>query len=538
MKKHISIVFIFFLCIGMQLANCQTYPIPDVNLRNRLIQDYPTFMNAEGELIISAAKSTSQDLNLDNANISNADGIQFFESTGILRLRNNNLTSIPQLSLMRSVRRAYISDNKLTSIPNISALYQLIDLYLINNEITTLAEVENITTLQFLTITGNKITQIPNLTKLVNLKTLNVSNNPITFIQDLSTNVNLQLIDISNSNISTIASLSSLSNLEVFNCSNTNFSDLSGLNSNTTLTKLIAKNCKITTLANLSNKPNLTEIDISNNELTFEDIIPLMDLTTLTLFNYSPQKNIHLPLNVDIRETNTFTYTTSIDASLSANAYTWFKNEVPLVTNTSGTFTLAPVYLSDSGVYKVSITNAAVPGLTLTSNESKIKTRLCMEINKVNLEILSSDCRKGAVIDFEGTMIDGAVSPINYMLQSANSVNNIIGTTSTQFSNIIPGTYILQVTDSRNCTTHKTFYLDKGADCESVFSPNGDGIMDNYFIPDIGTVEIYNTSKKLIKTLQVPASWDGTTNNGSLADSGYYVIIINGSSSISVSLMR
>jgi len=96
----------------------------------------------------------------------------------------------------------------------------------------------------------------------------------------------------------------------------------------------------------------------------------------------------------------------------------------------------------------------------------------------------------------------------------------------------------VQAIDSRNCIAMKSFLLDKGVDCESVFSPNGDGIMDNYFIPESGSIQIYNSSKKLIRTMSVPAAWDGTTNEGSLADAGYYVIVINGSSSIGVSLMR
>ena len=531
-------LFYFYLAVLFSVEAQTYYTIPDVNLRNRLISDYPTLMTADGKLDVAAAKAISLDLILDNAEITNADGIQFFESTGILKIRNNKLTTIPQLSSMKNLRRIYINGNMITSIPNISALYQLIDLFIANNKIISISGLETITTLQFFNFAGNNITSIPDLSALVNLKTLSVGFNPISVLPDLSGNVNLQQLDVSNSSIHSIPALSALINLETFICEKSNFTDLTGLNANTKLVTLTAQNCNITTLPNFNNKPNLTSVNISNNNLTFEDLIPLTTLSTFAVFTYAPQKDVIIPLYVDIREPNSYSYQISIDPTLTTNQFSWFKSNTPLLTNSTGSYTFAPVFISDSGSYYVNISNSSLPALVLKSNYSKLIVRPCIEINKINLSILSSDCREGSLIDIAGTTIDGAIAPITYKLQSQNTFNTIPSTAATQFSNVIPGTYLLQVTDSRNCTAMKSFLLDRGIDCESVFSPNGDGIMDNYFIPDTGSIQIYNSSKKLIRTMSVPASWDGTTNEGSLADAGYYIIIINGSSSIGLSLMR
>jgi internalin A len=538
--NYISYLCLFFFYIAaLFTTEAQTYyTIPDDSLRKVLIRDYPLLMTADGKLDVAAAKATSQDIILDYAGITNADGIQFFESTGILKIRNNKLTSLPQLSYMKNLRRIYINGNMITSIPNLSALYQLIDLFIGNNKITSISGLETITTLQYFNFAGNKVTTVPDLSALVNLKTLSVGFNPLTTLPDLSPNINLQQLDVSNCAISSVPSLANLINLETFICDHSNFTDLSGLNTNTKLIKLTANNCNITTLPNLSNKPNITSLNISNNKLTFEDLIPLTSLATFSVFTYTPQKDLSIPLFVDIREPNSYSYQLAIDASLSTNQYTWFKNGVPMLTNATGNYTFSPVFMGDSGSYKAEVRNPALPLLVLKSNASKLTVRPCVEINTINISVLSSDCREGSLIDLAGTTIDGAVAPINYTVQSTNPVTNINGTTATQFSNVIPGTYVLCVTDSRNCTALKSFQLDKGADCESVFSPNGDGIMDSYFIPDTGTIQIYNSSKKLIRTMNVPAAWDGTSNDGSLADAGYYVIIINGSSSIDVSLMR
>jgi internalin A len=538
--NYISYLCLFyFYIVALFSAEAQTYyTIPDDSLRKVLIRDYPLLMNANGQLDVIAAKATSQDIILDNAGITNADGLQFFESTGILKIRNNRLTSIPQLSTMKNLRRIYINGNFITSIPNLSALYQLIDLFIANNKITSISGLETITTLQYFNFAGNNISSIPDLSALVNLKTLSVGFNPVTALPDLSTNTNLQQLDISNSTISSVPSLPALINLETFICNKSNMTDLSDLNANTTLITLTADNCNINTLADFSNKSNLTSATLSNNNLTFEDLIPLASLSNFSAFTYAPQKAISIPSYVDIREPSSYTYQISIDATLTTDLFTWYKNGTPLITNSTGSYTFAPVFMGDSGSYYAEIKNVALPALILKSNVSKLTVRPCIEINKINLSVLSSDCREGSLIDLSGTTVDGAIAPITYTLQSSNPVKNIPSTAATQFSNVIPGTYVLQVTDSRNCIAMKSFLLDKGVDCESVFSPNGDGIMDNYFIPDTGTIQIYSSSKKLIRTMSIPAAWDGTTNEGSLADAGYYIIVINGSSTIGISLMR
>jgi len=542
MKHIINIVCVclyYLLTASISTVEAQTYySIPDTSLRNTLVRNYPSIMTADSLLDVTAAKGMSQDLNLDNSNISDASGLQFFESTGILRLRNNNLTAFPELSSMKGLRRVYVSNNHLTSIPDLSALYQLIDLYVVNNNLTDLASVQGKSTLLYITCSGNQITALPDLSGLVNLQTLIVSYNPISVLPDLSMNTNLTLLDVQSTNIHSIPSLSTLINLKTLACENNSFTDLSGLSSNVTLTTLTAQNNLLSSLPDFSNKPALTSVNISNNNLTFEDIIPLTSLATFPTFIYAPQAELSLPLYTDIRESNNFTYQISIDATLTTDKFTWYKNNIPLTTNNTGQYPFAPVFRSDSGFYSASVNNDAVPGLTLKSNVAQLIVRPCIEISTIQVSVLSSDCREGSSIDVAGTTVAGATLPITFVLQTTSPVKNITSTSSTQFNKIIPGTYVLNVTDSRNCSAAKAFTVDKGPDCQNVFSPDGDGIMDNYFIPDTGTAQIYSTSRRLIKTLTIPAAWDGTTSEASLADAGYYVIVINGTSTIGISLFR
>ncbi len=528
------------MCIvfaGSFSANSQTYSIPDINLRNKLLSTYPSLMHTSGQLIIDSAKALSKDLNLDDANISNADGLQFFERTGIVRLRNNNLSAVPQLSSMKNLRRIYLDNNNITALPQLSALYQLIGISITKNKLTSISIIQHIKTLQYFYCSNNNIDALPDLSLLTNLKTISIAFNPISALPNLSFNTNLQQLDIKNTNINTIASLASISSLEVLNCENNNITDLSGLNSNTKLITLTAQNNLLTTLPNFSNKPALSSVNISTNHLTFEDIIPLTALNTFSKFTYAPQKDLKLPLYVEIRESNNYMYDLLIDPLVTSNQYAWKKNNT--VTNTSGSLlSFTPVLRSDSGTYSVTVRNPLVPGLELKSNASKLKTNTCIEVNELLTATLSSDCREGSNIDFSSTIVEGALAPVTYRLINTHTSKEIPGTLTTQFNKVTPGAYTLIITDFKNCSIEKPFYFDDQIDCQKVITPNNDGILDDYFIAETGSAQIYNTSRKLVKTIDTPGVWDGSTDNGSLADSGYYVIVINGSSSYGISLMR
>ena len=538
MKRVTIIVFVFLLITGFFSANSQTYKIPDINLKNKLITDYPSLMDANGDLVVASANAFTSDLILEKANIADASGLECFTSTKIVRLTSNNLTSIPQLSRMINLRRAYLSDNDLTSLPVLTNLTQLIGLTVINNKLTNLNNIQTGKNLQYIYCSNNQIAELPDLSALVNLKTLSISFNPISAMPDLSRNINLQQLDIKNTNINSIPSLSFLLNLEVFNCENNKITDLSGLSSNNRLITLTAQNNSIHTLPSFIDKTRLANVNLTNNKLTFEDIIPLTTLGTFSKFSYAPQKQLDIPLYVEVREKNNYTYQLPIDQLITTNQYTWSKNNNPLPTSAVSALSFTPVMMSDSGSYYVTVLNPSVPLLVLKSNISRLTVRTCMEVIYLTATTLSSDCRQGSKIDFNETTIEGALQPVYYSLKNINTLKEMPVSNVTQFEQVTPGLYTITITDSRNCIIDKPYTFDDFIDCDHAITPNGDGIMDDFFIAETGTANVYSVSRKLIKTFSTPDVWDGTTDNGSLADAGYYVIIVNGSTSVGVSLIR
>ncbi len=70
------------------------------------------------------------------------------------------------------------------------------------------------------------------------------------------------------------------------------------------------------------------------------------------------------------------------------------------------------------------------------------------------------------------------------------------------------------------------------------FSPDGDGQSDHIYIEDSGIAQIFDEGGSLVNELAVPASWYGNDSNGNPLPLGYYIISINGSKVLQVTLVK
>ncbi len=71
-----------------------------------------------------------------------------------------------------------------------------------------------------------------------------------------------------------------------------------------------------------------------------------------------------------------------------------------------------------------------------------------------------------------------------------------------------------------------------------VFSPDGDGLYDAFYIKEPGIAKIYNPQGSLVRELSTPAHWDGRNQTGEMAPTDYYTIIVNEQKVLRVTLMR
>lgn len=533
--KLLKLAATFFLGIQMLSAMGQTFQLPDSNFRKKLISSYPWVMSGNA-LNIAAAQTMTGTLDVSSSNISDLTGIEYFKSINTLNANYNKLVTVPGVAGLSNLVYLDLNYNQLTSVPSISALTNLAEFQVAYNQLTSLPSFENNPGLKVIFCANNKLTSLPDISFLTGLVKLIIGSNPYKSLPDFSPFVNLSELHVHDTGIDTIKGLSSLSNLRVLYAWGNRIRDLSGVNANTKINTFVIYDNELASLPVLTNKP-LMYVVLNTNRLTFEDLLPLTSMSNFSSFDYFPQKTVDAPETIVAREKDNITLVPKIDAGVTSNWYKWYRNGVYVDSNQTGELPISPVSYADSGNYVVKVTNPNVKGLTLICYPKKVMVKPCLEIVNNNLSLTQAACAEGSVLDFQSLQLGGGTAPFTYSLVFPDHTDSV-SSTSPVFTHIKPGSYFIWVSDGNMCKAVSPVVVPRPKDCDAIFSPDNDGVMDNFFITDQGKARIYNIKRDLIKELQAPASWDGTRNDGSEAEAGYYSIVVNGKKIIHVTLIR
>jgi uncharacterized repeat protein (TIGR01451 family) len=237
--KKILLSFLILFCLQLAPANAQWVTIPDAGFATKLQQLFPSCMNGnQMDTTCSLILNTTQ-LTVNNSNIYNLDGVQYFTNLIELNCDFNYLSSLPTLpSLLQIIR---CSNNQLTSLPTLPI--SLIRLQCWNNQLNSLPALTN--TLERLACQYNQLTNLPLLPS--SLIELNCSSNQLTSIPSLP--ASLLSFNTADNQLSNISSLPN--NLQTFHCAINQFTSLPTLPPN--LVELGCSQNQLTTLPNLPN---------------------------------------------------------------------------------------------------------------------------------------------------------------------------------------------------------------------------------------------------------------------------------------------
>jgi len=526
------VLFGLLLFLGINTAFSQTVSLPDTNLRNKLIASYPQVMQGNQLDLLKAADLTGT-LDLRNAHIKDAAGIEYFTGITTLNLSDNQLSTIPDISTTTGLVNFYASNNQLITLPDMSGLTQLTDFQVMNNQLTALPDLSGSTELRSLYCSNNKIIQLPPLTQFPDLTNLVIGDNPLQGPIDYSSCTNLIQLHIHKTGADTIVGLDKLHKLTTLFAWGNQIRDFSGLDSNSTLATCVIFDNPIKNLPFLENKP-INELAIKNCNLTFEDIEPIIQQGAPASFTYSPQRPIPFG-DQTARAENIYTLNYPINSPSPANIYVWMKDGAILDSSASPTRTFSPLAFSDSGNYVLKIYNTNIPGLIVKTDTFYLKVDPCIEFTIPFIDVIRKECVKGYTIDLSNAQIKGGNTPFTYELDN--------GVFKKKFSNVVienlpAGKYKITLIDSHKCSATNNFVLNRIERCDPILTPNGDGIADSYFIEKSGTVKIYDLKRRLINTLQAPVAWDGTDRSGVLVDAGYYILILENEPPIYITLVR
>ncbi len=512
--------------------------IPDPNFRQFLVTSFPSVMNPDQTLNVTAAHAYSGQFKCYNKNITNLSGIENFTGATTLEVKYNpNLQSIPNIDAMTNLTIIGLDSNGLTSLPNLSTLTGLKILSFHHNKVTSMPSLNGLTQLKTLFVNNNQLTALPNLSGLPMLTQLMVSYNPITSIPSLANLTSLAEIICDNTLITTFPDITGCTALSSIFCWNHLLTSLPNFSSNTNLSEIIFSYGRLTTLPNLSSL-TLVSVDLSNNALSFEDIMPLPSQAAFSAFILSPQSP-GTAGTVNALNSLPSNLTLGFDNSITSNVYSWYKDGV-FVNNTSvNKLAFNPATYKDAGVYTCRITNTtpALSGIILSAAALTLKVIPCLSSNNIFYHITNTDCSYPIRVTIEDSSFSTGTPPFSYTVKNKQDSSSF---NSSDFTLSREGTYDLIVKDGVGCvvTFPAKLVVPRNEQCDPVFYPNGDGIADTYYIEENGYAKIYNKSGELVKELSTPGSWDGTNKKGQDAPTGLYVIVVNETVNIKVTILR
>ena len=213
-------------------------------------------------------------LNIEDKNLTDISGIEYFTNLTSLDCSDNQLTALPveNLTNLTSLR---CGNNQLTALP-VENLTNLTELYCSYNQLTDLP-VEKLTNLTELSCSYNQLKELP-VESLTNLTSLYCDNNQLTA---LPVGNLTQLKNLYCNNNQLIALLvGNLTLLEQLNCGTNLLTEQLPVENLTNLTSLYCNNNQLISLP-VGNLTQLKNLSCSNNQLTSLSVGSLTNLVVL-----------------------------------------------------------------------------------------------------------------------------------------------------------------------------------------------------------------------------------------------------------------
>ena len=355
--------------INLTLTSSEYFYIPDDNFRMELMSAYPSAFT--GNLLI-LSEAASVEVISCNSPICNFDGIQFFGNLTKLGYAENTAGGVPDLTQLPLLDWLNIRQSAINGPLNLTQNPKLATLLITDSGLQSFPDITANPLLWQIDLLGNNISDVPNLSTMKNIRDINVAVNALT--QFPVFNDSVEYIWLHYNKISEVPDIFYLKNLKVLSVGANFLTQLPSLN-NPRLSELHVDLNELTELPDFSNTmigASGSLLSVEQNRLTFEDLLPLMG-KPFESFKYGNQKNFSDSSTVSVPMDQAFNISLGIDNTITTNVYNWYKDGVLIATGNVNTFGIPAVSKSDAGEYYVTVTNPAVPNLTLRSGTTTLQ---------------------------------------------------------------------------------------------------------------------------------------------------------------------
>lgn len=387
-----------------------------------------------------------------------------------------------------------------------------------------------------LNLANKNLYDVSEIDKFNRIDSIDVSHNNLThFLDQIKPNFfwSLLYLDISNNAIELLPTLSTskqFNTLRYLYFQNNNITELQNYwGFWDTLKVLNISGNLLTDFPDASRAKEAELIDISNNYLTFEDILPQIAHSNFSnVFKVYPQKKIQWSVSdYTVMERNSVTLQLPVDENVTSNVYEWYRNDTLVQTTNMNYLQIDSADLKDAGIYHVLVKNTtpALENVYLETETIILDVYPCLDITAFNY-LLTGKCY-GGELTLDNNSVFGGTPPYDYY--AINGEEDSIGLTDSP-QKVLTGTYQIYVKDQVGCVKELVPILTVAppTSCdENVITPNGDGIQDEIFFEYKGNAIIYNQLGSIIKRLTLPGYWSGSDENGNAIPPGKYIMVID-----------
>lgn len=151
------------------------------------------------------------------------------------------------------------------------------------------------------------------------------------------------------------------------------------------------------------------------------------------------------------------------------------------------------------------------------------------------------------ILTHAGCWNDGAIELLSLTTNQAGAVvnqtlyNTVKKNYTNDFASVPEGTYKFEITNQKGCKAYSLEEITVLQTCLEeypVFTPNSDGVEDEYFIPHTGFIQVFDRNGTLLRKIETPAYWDGRDDSGNLLPMGNYLMVTNTNKAVNITIVR
>lgn len=395
--------FILSAVLVVSTVKGQTVPLVDDGVRQCLIATNPSILDAQNDLDTVKAKGVSGTLDCNNRNVKNVSDLVYFTAVKDLKLNNNDIVDLTPIANLTQLVSIEITSNELEFVPDLTSFLSLTEFNANYNQLDDFPVFP--TNIKTIRVGNNSLAGTIDVTGKSQLSVFEIFENDVREIKGLET-INLTYGDFHTNELSQAKNITGLNNLRYLNLNDNEYIDIPQLSVD-----------------------KLEFLDISQNALTFEDILPYAYLGVVSdsLPNFHLQVKQETTETITVHEDSSWVWALSFDASVTTSIYHWFKNGVEFTTTNVGELNLTSLQLSDSGSYYCEIENttAGLSGGRLITNTKTLKITQkepCFTLDEVVITVDAPSCQSFANVSIEAITTD-AIGNVIYVLDGKGTTD-------------------------------------------------------------------------------------------------------------------